>query len=199
MDPVLIDIPTELRGDRSVVRMLVDADAPALFQAIDESRDHLAPWMPWTGEHIRVEDSLAYIRRSHAHWLLRQRLPVGIFDASTGLLVGCSGLERIDWQVRDFEIGYWLRPSAQGHGYAHETVMLLTTLAFRRLGANRVQIRMDPRNSRSERVAQRLGFEMEGTLRNCMPDVNGAPSDRRIYALTPELYDRLDWARPPSA
>jgi RimJ/RimL family protein N-acetyltransferase len=194
VDPLLIDIPTALRGDRVLVRLLVDADAQALFEAIDTSRDHLAPWMPWAAAHTSLNDSLGYIRRSQAQWLLRERLPVGIFEAATEALVGGSGLERLDWRLRAFEIGYWLRASAQGHGYVQETVQLLTTLAFTHLGAKRVQIRMDPRNERSERVAQRLGFELEGTLRNVSLDADGAPADRRIYALSPDTYAALPWA-----
>ena len=75
-----------------------------------------------------------------------------------------------------------------------ETVRLLTRLAFGQLAANRVSIRMDPRNGRSQRVAERAGFIFEGTLRNVTLDASGAPSDRHIYALTPETYARLAWA-----
>jgi RimJ/RimL family protein N-acetyltransferase len=194
IDPILIDIPTVMRGERATVRLLEDADAQPLFEAIDESRDRLGPWMPWAAHHVSVADSLIYIRQSQAEWLLRRRLPVGIFDSATGRLVGGSGLERIDWELRGFEIGYWLRTGAEGSGYAQETVRLLTTLAFSRLDANRVEIRMDPRNRRSERVAQRAGFEFEGTLRNVLVDWTGAVADRHIYALTADAYRRLPWA-----
>lgn len=193
-DPLLLDIPTTLRGERVIVRLLEDPDAKALFEAIDASRDHLARWMPWATGHLSVDDSLRYIRRSHADWLLRTRFPVGIVVADTGQLIGGSGLERIDWQVRHFEIGYWVRADAEGRGYVQETVHLLTTFAFTQLGANRVQIRMDPRNARSERVAQRAGFELEGTLHNILLDADGLPSDRQVYALTPESYRALSWA-----
>jgi RimJ/RimL family protein N-acetyltransferase len=194
VDPILLDIPNELYGKRVLVRLLRDEDAQALFEAVDESREHLAPWMLWVKDYHSVADTLLYIRRSQAHWLLRERLPVGIFETATGRLVGGSGLERISWELRLFEIGYWLRASAQGHGYVQETVQLLTRLAFEQLGAHRVQIRMDPRNVRSERVAQRAGYQLEGTLRNASTDWTGAPSDRHIYALTPDSYARLPWA-----
>jgi RimJ/RimL family protein N-acetyltransferase len=196
IDPLLIDVPSVLQGERVLLRPLVDSDAHALFEAVDQSRSHLAPWMLWAEAHRSVDDSLLYIRRSQAQWILRERLPVGIFERTSGSFLGNSGLERIDWHLRRFEIGYWLRASAEGRGYVHEAVRLLTTLAFRELAANRVQIRMDPRNERSERVAQRLGFVFEGTLRNSSIDANGAPADRHIYALTPETYAQLPWRTP---
>lgn len=194
VDPILLDIPTELRGERANVRLLEDEDAPALFEAIDESREHLARWMPWTKEHQSIADSLKYIRRSKADWLMRTRLPLGIFESATGRLVGGSGLERIDWALRSFEIGYWLRVGTEGHGYAQETVRLLTRMAFGQLLANRLQIIMDPRNVRSERVAQRAGFQLEGTLHHTSLDSTGAPADRQVYALTPDTYRQLEWA-----
>jgi RimJ/RimL family protein N-acetyltransferase len=197
VEPLLIEVRTALQGERVLVRPLLDSDASGVFQAIDESRTYLMPWMPWAESHRSIEDSLRYIRQSQAQWILRERLPVGIFDIDIGTFVGGSGLERIDWQLRRFEIGYWLRADAQGHGYVQETVQLLTRLAFDDLAANRVEIRMDPRNDRSERVAKRLGFVFEGTLRNSMFDhATGGPADRHIYALTPETYARLPWGTP---
>ncbi len=65
--------------------------------------------------------------------------------------------------------------------------------AFDRLQANRVEIRMDPRNPRSRRVVERLGFVLEGTLRRCAPGADGRPEDRHVFALIREEY-----ARPPS-
>jgi RimJ/RimL family protein N-acetyltransferase len=197
VDPILLEIPAVLRGERIIVRMLEDDDAQMLFEAIDESREHLARWMPWAKDHVSIDDSLSYIRRSHADWLVRRRLPVGIVELASGRLIGGSGLERIDWQVRSFEIGYWLRVSAEGRGFAQETVRLLTRLAFDQLDANRVEIRMDARNQRSERVAQRAGFAFEGTLRNAALDSRGAPADRQVYALTPESYERVSWRHSP--
>ena len=67
-------------------------------------------------------------------------------------------------------------------------------LAFEKLQANRVEIRMDPRNLRSQRVAQRLGIVFEGTLYNCVLDADGMPSDRYIYARRPLTAHRWSGA-----
>src|SRR5258708_40307072 len=100
IDPLLIDVPSVLEGERVLLRPLVDSDAPALFEAVDQSRSHLAPWMLWAEAHRSVDDSLLYIRRSQAAWILRERLPVAIFETATDTFVGGSGLGRIDWQLR---------------------------------------------------------------------------------------------------
>jgi RimJ/RimL family protein N-acetyltransferase len=173
------------------VRPFGPEDAVPLFEAVEESRPHLAPWLPWAHQHRTIDDARAFVRRAQALWLLREDLPVGVFERAGGRLLGGSGLHRIDWQLRSFEIGYWLRRSAEGHGYMIEAVGLLTRPAFEQLGANRVEIRMDPANVRSQHVAERAGYVHEGTLRRCAPGPNDVPTDRRVYALIPDDYRRL--------
>src|SRR5258708_15556847 len=131
--------------------------------------------MLWAPEHRSLDDSRVFIRRARAQWLLREELQVAICERHAGRLLGGTGLHRIEWEGRRFEIGYWLRTSAEGHGYMQEGVKLLTVLAFETLQAQRVQIRMDPRNARSQSVAARLGYVFEGTLRRVSLDGDGLP------------------------
>jgi RimJ/RimL family protein N-acetyltransferase len=191
---VLVDLPDELVSPRIVVRPLGDDDAPGLWEAIEESRGTLGDWMPWVDDYRSPDDALAFARRSRAKWVTREELGVGIFDRQTGRLLGGSGLARIDWTIRRFEIGYWLRESAVGFGYVSETVQLLTCLAFDRLEASRVEIRMDVRNTRSRAVPERLGFVYEGRLRRALPDVKSRPRDVDVFALIHEDYERLPWS-----
>ncbi|HYM68609.1 MAG TPA: GNAT family N-acetyltransferase [bacterium] len=191
--PVLLDIPEELHGPRVLVRPLRPEDAPETWAAIEESREHLAAWLPWVDQLRSPDDERAVIAHMRARWVLREDLTVGIFDRETGRLLGGTGLHRINWSVRAFEVGYWVRLSAQGRGYVTEAVQLVTRLAFETLSANRVEIRVDPRNVRSRRIPERLGFVLEGTLRRSALDASGTPSDRLVFALVREDYARLPW------
>ncbi|HLW59339.1 MAG TPA: GNAT family N-acetyltransferase [bacterium] len=69
----------------------------------------------------------------------------------------------MNWLVRTFEIGYWIRAAAQGRGYVAEAVRVLVRFAFEALGANRVEIRTGGGNARSRKVAE--AWVCEGTLR----------------------------------
>jgi RimJ/RimL family protein N-acetyltransferase len=191
ISPILIDIPEELQGPRVLVRPYRPEDAEALWEAVEESRAHLSPWLPWVHDYRSHDDARAFVVRARTRWLLREDLTVGIFDRGSGRFLGGSGLHRINWALRNFEIGYWIRGSAEGRGYVTEAVGLLTRLAFDVLEAQRVEIRMDPENGRSRKVAERLGFVLEGTLRRVAPGPDGQLRDRHIFALTPEDYRRL--------
>jgi RimJ/RimL family protein N-acetyltransferase len=196
-DHLLIELPQELVGERVVLRPYEDSDAAELWQAIDESRQHLGAYMPWVTSYHTPDDALGNVRRFHARWLLRENLVVGIFEPGTSRLLGGSGLHRIDWGIRRFEIGYWLRQSAVGRGFVSEAVQLLTRFAFDKLQANRVEIRMDVANERSRAVPERLGFVYEGCLRRSMPDVNGEARDIDMFALVRDDYTQLAWGPTP--
>ena len=101
---------------------------------------------------------------------------------SGGELVGGAGLHRIDWTLRKFEIGYWRRTGCEGQGFVTEAVHTLTRVAFDVLDARRVEIRMDDRNARSWRVAERAGFTLEALLRFDSATSAGEPRSTRIYA-----------------
>jgi RimJ/RimL family protein N-acetyltransferase len=185
-DPILLSVFEELRGERVLVRPYRETDAAALQEAVAESRDHLRPWLPFADEHRTVEESLIFIRQVMARWLLRESLGVALFDAATGRYVGGSGLHPRNWQVPAFEIGYWIRKSAEGKGYVTEAVRLLTDYAFMELAAQRVMIRCDARNTRSAAVPRRLGFVEEALVRNEAIAFDGTVRDTLVFSLTPD-------------
>jgi len=122
------------------------------------------------------------VRRAYAQWLLREDFVVGIWRRDSGDYLGGSGLHPRDWTIPWFEIGYWLRPSAEGHGYMTEAVRLLCDLAFGCLEAQRVHIQCDARNERSAAVARRLGFVHEGTLRSHSRSPDGQLRDTLVFS-----------------
>lgn len=185
-DPVLIDIPERLDGERTVLLAPRAGLGAEMAVVIGQSLSHLRPWMPWAQEAPTAESAELVVRRMQADFIARRDLCFQIYarraDGSPGRLLGGTGLHRIDWAVRRFEIGYWIRPEAAGEGHVSEAVRLLTALAFGLLAAHRIEIRCDPRNLKSRAVAERCGFELEGVLRNNTLGVDGAPRDTAIYA-----------------
>lgn len=181
----LIPLFEELVGERIVVRPYKPDDAQALMEAVDESREHLRPWMPFADEHRSVEESRDWIIRQNAGWLLRENMNCAIWLKEGDRYLGGIGLHPINWDIRRFEIGYWLRKSAEGHGYIAEAVKLLADYALNELGANRVEIKCDERNTRSASVARRLGFVQEACLRNHATAPDGSLRNTLIFARIP--------------
>jgi RimJ/RimL family protein N-acetyltransferase len=183
-DPLLIDLPERIGTERLTLRPPRAGDGPAVNEAIVESIEALQRWMPWASPTPTVEQTEAWCRNSHADFIRRKQIPLLMFLRGTNTFVGSSGMPRLDWRVPRFEIGYWVRRRFEGRGYVTEAVAALTQLAFERLAANRVEIFTDARNERSWRVAERLGFELEGVLRNDERAPDGRLRDTRVYAKT---------------
>jgi ribosomal-protein-serine acetyltransferase len=181
-----LQIPERIETARLVLRTPRPGDGSALHEAVAVSLAELQPWMPWAHGESGVEASEATACRLAAQFATREDLTYFIFgrDEKGGeaLLLGAAGLHRIDWALPRFEIGYWRRSGFGGVGIIDEAVRAVTRLAFDTLGARRVEIRMDARNARSVRVAERADFTFEGLLRQDALDVNGAPRDTRMYA-----------------
>ena len=189
--PTLIELPTELRGERVVLRPVDPDEAETVYAAIVESREQLRPWMHWADFHQSVDDTREQRVQFAARWLLREELAMGVFERESNRYLGGIGLHDIDWDLRRFETGYWLRTSATGRGYATEAVILVRDFAFSELRARRLQLFCNAGNDASRRVAERAGFVLEGRLRNAVLDANGAPADRLVFSLIPEDWQKL--------
>lgn len=180
-DPILYTIPESFESKRLLIRASLWEDGVRVNEAVKESIEELRPWMPWAGNIPTIEESELSIRRSRLQFLDRTDLRLLLILKETGQLIGSSGLHRIDWQSRKFEIGYWVRTSFGNQGYITEAVEAITNYAVHELQANRIEIRCDGRNTRSSRVAERLGFTLEGILRNDKCDVDGSLRDTMVF------------------
>lgn len=81
------------------------------------------------------------------------------------------------------ELGYFVDRNYFNRGIASEAVKELERIAFKKLGLVRLEIRMDPRNMASEKVAIKNNFEKEGLLKKVVK-FNNAYFDNLLYAKT---------------
>ena len=63
------------------------------------------------------------------------------------------------------EVGFLVAPQARGRGYATAAVRALVDWGFAELGLIRIQWRAEVGNDASRRVAEKVGFTMEGLVR----------------------------------
>jgi len=182
MTPILLDFPDEFESERLLIRAPRPGEGAAVYEAIQESLPELMQWMPWASPEQTADDTEEYTRRAAAQFILRESLALRLWDKQTGEFIGSSGLHEIDWSVPRFEIGYWLRTSCVGQGYATEAVNAITKFAFDILNANRVEIRCDKNNTRSAAVPPRCGYTLEATLSNHSLTPQGNLRDTLVFA-----------------
>lgn len=137
---------------RLVLRRLVMAD---LDEFVALHRD------PEVVRFVRALDRAQAKKRlqeNEQEWGERGHGMLAVLDRSSGRFLGRVGLEY--WpQFREIEAGWLLRRDAWGHGYATEAGRACLNWGFAALPVPYITAMITPENTRSIRVAQRLGFE----------------------------------------
>ncbi|RKQ30909.1 GNAT family N-acetyltransferase [Oceanobacillus halophilus] len=182
-NPLLIDFPHEFHTQRLFLRLPLPGDGKLVYDAMKASQPELAKWLTFARGEQEIEEAELSVRESHIDFLRRKDLRLHIFQRENGIFIGSTGLHRIDWAVRKFEIGYWIDTRYSGKGYMTEAVEGVTTFAFYALLANRVEMRIDSENKKSRAIPERLGYNLEGILRkNSIGNKHADLRDTCIYA-----------------
>lgn len=105
-----------------------------------------------------------------------------IAERADDRLIGGVTLFAIDRAQGRAEIGYALHADHWGCGLAREALRLALAHAFDTLGLRRIEADIDPRNTASCALAERMGFVREGVLRERW-QVAGELQDSAIYGL----------------
>jgi ribosomal-protein-serine acetyltransferase len=171
-------------GDDEALIPRTPAIADALFALVQANFPRLGQWFPDAYQEPPTRDRiLSNLSRAGQAWLDGSLLPVCIaVRAPDGWqLVGWANLE-IDPAARSGEVGYWLDAGFEGRGLVTRTVTAMLNHAFGPLGLHRVGLRAAADNVRSRRVAERLGFTLEGVLREYAAFPDGR-RDLAVYGL----------------
>ncbi len=167
---------------RLVLRRLEIADAPALF-ALFSDPETMSHWS--TLPHESVAETEAMLRRSAEGVAAGELIEWGITVTGAGAsdeVVGKIGHHR--WHRQHFrsEVGYILRRDLWGRGLAGEALGAIVDFGFERMRLHSIEAQLDPKNKRSARVLERLGFVKEGHLHENFV-IAGRFCDTAIYSL----------------
>ncbi len=163
-----------------VLRLLESRHAVALFNLTDRNRDHLDPWFPWVEATKTVADSEAFIRSQLERFVRDDGFQLGIW--LNGKLAGVIGLNYIMKEFCCTEIGYWLGAEFEGRGVMTKACRKLRDYLFTELGLNRIEIKCAETNVKSRAIPERLGFTLEGKLRQ-MGYTQAGLVDYLVYSL----------------
>ena len=171
--------PVELFTPRLKLRWMIAPDAEAHY-AVFSDPEVARYWSsgPWTD----MDQAHEHIAATQAAYADGSGMRLGIELRETGELIGNASLHRFVDTSRRCELGYALARAHWGCGYVSEALRALLDFGFAALDLNRVEADIDPRNTASARVLEKLGFRKEGY----MPErwiVQGEPADTVYYGL----------------
>lgn len=155
-------------------------DAQAIFEMIDHDREYFNQWLPWVDLTKSSDDTAKFIQLCIDGFIKKESLDLGIMYE--GKWVGSVGLHTISARHQFGEIGYWLAKDMQGKGIMTQCVKALINYGFESLNLHRIEIHCASINVKSAAVPERLGFTLDGRLREHRI-INGAFCDTLIYGL----------------
>ncbi|MFC4909179.1 GNAT family N-acetyltransferase [Actinomadura gamaensis] len=179
--PERIDLPG------LTLRRAVESDAENLMNAVNDSFEHLRPWMPWATEKQTIEAEIAWIAACRADWDRGNDFAY-VMEDPDGEIVGTVALHgRLGPDA--MEIGYWVHAGHTRRGHATRAAGALTAAAFGLARVERVEIHCDVANKRSAAVPPKLGYRLLAVE----DDIRAAPAEegpRMRWGITREEWER---------
>lgn len=182
--------PSGARGPSVLLRPLRLTDDAALFEAIEVSRRRIVHSVPWSPSIRSVADMRRRIAALHKERRQGESRRYAIVVGHERRVVGSAMLGLSNKRHGTAVAGAWLRQDEWAYGYGSESAMLLCHMAIARMGMERVEFWIDPRNKRSQRVPESLTIPCEGTLRNHWREAGRLVSSR-LYAVIRSDFRRL--------
>jgi ribosomal-protein-alanine N-acetyltransferase len=183
LSPAPIEFPVEGLSDGAVrLRLMTDADVAAVVDAVQDPS--IPRWTTVPADYTQSE-ARHWQRMASTGAAAGTDLATLIVDPEDDRLLGAVGIHGLSPETGRCSAGYWLVAEARGRGIATSALSLLCRYAFEQLGANRIELWIDPENLTSMGVAERVGFSREGLLRSFM-EVQGVRKDMLVYSLLPD-------------
>jgi RimJ/RimL family protein N-acetyltransferase len=173
--------PVTLAGAHVILEPAADRHVADLLAAAQD--EQVWTHLPWPQP--RSEADVAAMLDDER----RVALPFAQVDASSGRAIGITTYRDVDERHRTLEIGgTWIGRPWWRSAINTEAKLLFLGHAFETLHANRVAIKTDIRNERSQAAIARLGAVREGVLRNQYVRRDGSLRDTVIYSVLPEEW-----------
>ena len=149
-------------------RKLSPEDAPRLYEI--HSEDEVRRWIPNESyaDPEEARDAIEFF----AGCVDRNRLPfvLAVESGLTGELIGDTGVNEVEGQAGEVEVGYVICRGYSGKGYATELLRAMTGFAVSRFGTKVLYGRVMRGNDASVRVLEKTGYSF-------VREEAGAPDD----------------------
>jgi RimJ/RimL family protein N-acetyltransferase len=190
MDKMQLEIPNCIETDRLILRRYEPGDGLMYFKVGKRNRQHLQQFeannvILSAKTQVEAENIVSDL---NTDWIARNSFFMGAFDNKTLEFIGQIYIGVVNWDLPEFEVGYFVDVDHQGKGYITEALKAALDFIFRYLKAERVCLHTRDTNFTSQRVADRCGFTLEGHIRENKRDPDGTVSGDLYYGLLKSEY-----------
>jgi RimJ/RimL family protein N-acetyltransferase len=118
------------------------------------------------GRPLSIDAEQAFLEGHHKN---ESSIMMGIALKSDDRLIGGLGIHNLSLSCRSASVGLFIGDKKEwGKGYGSAALKLLIEYGFDNLNLNRIWLRVHADNPRAKGIYERLGFKLEGCLRQDM-------------------------------
>ena len=164
---LLMNIPDQVEAERVIIRRYAHGDGEAIFALAERNgnRDHLSGIADDMAGLKTVDEAEVLARRHRGEWATRDRFVAGVWLREDNSFIGELWIEPTNWEIPSFEIGWFIDKGHEGKGFAYEATRAGIEFIFNNLDAHKVIAGTHDNNTKSFKLAERLGFVKEGHTR----------------------------------
>ncbi len=167
--------------------LLSKEDSTSFYHLIQNNLDRLADFFAGTVRRTTtLEDTEAYCLEIEQRIANKSYFPYLIIETKTDQLVGLIDIKNIDWDIPKAELGAFIDANFEGKGIITHYGSILIDQIVAEHGFKKLFCRTAPENKRSIQVVERIGFELEGTIRRDYKTTKGILVDLNYYG---KLYN----------
>jgi ribosomal-protein-serine acetyltransferase len=127
-------------GQRVIVRAYRPEHIDKLFDAVTESIPDLSKYETWCHPGYTREEAEKYVNWWRDAWSENKAYYYAVELCDTGEFLGSCGLSDLLLEHKRAGLGFWIRSSRTGQGYATEAASIIGRLAFADLGLERIEM-----------------------------------------------------------
>jgi ribosomal-protein-alanine N-acetyltransferase len=176
---------------RVTLRAVMAGDQTEFLDLVHDSRSLHHPWLRPPATPAEFQEQLTKFDHVNAQGLL-------VCVRETGAIAGEINLNSvIRGRFQNASLGYYAFASTAGQGYLSEGLALVVRYAFEQLRLHRLEAQIQPGNTASIKLVQRLGFRNEGYSPELL-FIDGAWCDHERWAITNSMIDPGPWPPHPT-
>lgn len=155
-------------GEGFFIRALESTDFELIHLYEKSNRNHLRPWEPMRDDqYFTVQSATERVIQQVQSMETEDSLHFLMLEPQGAKILGrCSYTNIVRGVFQACNLGFSLDESAQGQGLMKRLLKVTNQYCFEEMGLHRIMANHLPRNIRSERVLEALGFEKEGYARD---------------------------------
>ncbi len=173
------------------LRLLQSSDLNEYYQLVLGNRERLQRFFAGTTSRTKnLEDTREFILEMEEGIKDKSYFPYVLIENKSKAIIGFYDLKNIDWRVPKTEIGFFIDVGYAGRGVGAKALKEFSSYCFSEHGFEKLFLRTHKSNMGARKIAEKCGFEIEGTLRKDYRTSSGELVDVLYYGLLKLVVER---------